>query len=336
MTSPERLERHTLHTLLAAQTWLPPEYAQALSNHLPMGLHALQALGASDERLQQFFGRYALHFEAAPATASAVPAGPWTEQLGQIAAYPALRRHFAAALQAEGPDRVLRAALPLLWPGLAAAAFHGPIRVGHAVQAGQADELAAALAYWAARWQALPLPAVAAAARPWDEGIAHLQASRQRGQSRASLISLRMAEASASDDYQQLAAALAPAPDLAHRVAQWAAVLLPAYAGSRDFTLLHGITGLRAVQTLLPWLADAAPAVDAGVLDRALVAAWLSTRPAQRSMPDPLAWPALIAAALASPDEHVIKLVHACHEQAGRWGDLACRQAASAAVGATA
>ena len=40
-------------------------------------------------------------------------------------------------------------------PGVAAAAFHGLIRTAHAVQSGHAGEVAAALAYWAWRWQPL-------------------------------------------------------------------------------------------------------------------------------------------------------------------------------------
>ena len=53
---------------------------------------------------------------------------------------------------------------PRLLPGVAAAATHGVIRVGHAVRALAEDgedadhlaELAHGLAYWAARWQPVP------------------------------------------------------------------------------------------------------------------------------------------------------------------------------------
>ena len=53
---------------------------------------------------------------------------------------------------------------PRLLPGIAAGATHGVIRVGHAVRALRAleteprrQELAHALAYWAARWQPVPV-----------------------------------------------------------------------------------------------------------------------------------------------------------------------------------
>ena len=53
---------------------------------------------------------------------------------------------------------------PRLLPGLVAAATHGVIRTGHAVEALLTDgetpehltELAHGLAYWAARWQPVP------------------------------------------------------------------------------------------------------------------------------------------------------------------------------------
>lgn len=348
-----------LPALLSAQTWLPPEYAHSLSNHLPMALHALQALGARPERLQQFFGQYAMqHFQAAAATPPAPEhSGPWTDGLGNIQAFEALRRQFLHSLNTEGREALLQATLPVLWPGLAAAAFHGPIRVGHALQAGHGPELAAALAYWAARWQ--PLPAVAAlpvsagalssepaAAAPTQpaaaaapaglslaDWAAQLQAARPEPASRARTISRRMAEVSASPAYQALAGALAPAASLRERVQQLASLALPAYAASGDFTLLHAVTGLRAVQVMLPWLEAEGAHIDVSVLDRALVAAWLSTRPRRQPAMDRLLdWPEVMALAVASPDEHVIKLVHACHEQAANWGDAACLAAANRAV----
>lgn len=53
---------------------------------------------------------------------------------------------------------------PRLLPGIAAGATHGAIRVGHAVRGlrevetvPRVTELAHAFAYWAARWQALPV-----------------------------------------------------------------------------------------------------------------------------------------------------------------------------------
>ena len=111
------------------------------------------------------------------ATHAASPAGwpsptprrqcDWLALRGQTDAFAPLRATFAAALARDGRDAVLRAALPALLPGVAAAAFHGVIRTAHAVEAAHDGELAAALAYWAWRWQPLA-PAPRGAALPVD------------------------------------------------------------------------------------------------------------------------------------------------------------------------
>ena len=59
-------------------------------------------------------------------------------------------------------------------PGVAAAAFHGLIRTAHAVQSGHAGEVAAALAYWAWRWQPLAPPPQGGEALPFDDWAARL------------------------------------------------------------------------------------------------------------------------------------------------------------------
>src|SRR3569833_107091 len=78
-------------------------------------------------------------------------------------------------LRGTGPERtgwlsnpapMAAEAWPRLLPGSAAGATHGVIRVGHAVRSlldletgPRVTELAHGLAYWAARWQPLALPA---------------------------------------------------------------------------------------------------------------------------------------------------------------------------------
>ncbi len=76
----------------------------------------------------------------------------WQSLRGKPDAYPALLDSMRALVERDGVDATLRTLLPDLLPGVAAAAFHGLIRTAHAVQSGHADEVAAALAYWAWRW----------------------------------------------------------------------------------------------------------------------------------------------------------------------------------------
>lgn len=128
-----------------------PEYGAGLSNHLPMALHALHVLGAGDAGLERFAAAYVERKQlAAVATGDGLrpAAGP---RLGDFASFPAWHAHFSARIAATGPRAALVESLPTLWPGVAAAAFHGAIRTAHAWELGHPGELAAALAYWAAR-----------------------------------------------------------------------------------------------------------------------------------------------------------------------------------------
>ena len=53
------MSQAVLNELLDIGLRYAPEYQGALSNHLPMALGALHALGADGDRLHDFFDRYA-------------------------------------------------------------------------------------------------------------------------------------------------------------------------------------------------------------------------------------------------------------------------------------
>ena len=118
-----------------------PEFQGWLSNHGPMVIEAMDRRGAG--------GR--IH--------------RWTDDyLDQLDDRP--RSRFPI-----GPDEWW----PRLLPGIAAGATHGVIRVGHALRSireedtqPRRDEVAHALAYWAARWQPVPVVSAAGQRRPAD------------------------------------------------------------------------------------------------------------------------------------------------------------------------
>ena len=134
-------EPPTLDQLLDANQSLPPEYADQLTNHLPMALHALHSLGATPERMQEFQGAYRQRFNGMLPTSVADVVADWRPLRAKEGAYPALLATFKAMIARDGTDQVLRDALPDLMPGVAAAAFHALIRTAHAVEAGHRGEL---------------------------------------------------------------------------------------------------------------------------------------------------------------------------------------------------
>src|SRR6478609_11629731 len=154
-----------------------PEYAGGLTNHLPMALHALDSLGADDAQLGRFAAAYVQRKRLSPlACEDATPSGA-PPRLGDFGAFAAWRAHFVARVSALGARGALVEALPDLWPGVAAAAFHGPIRVAHAWEMGHDAELAAALAYWAARRQPIEVRHERAPALDLDDWLAAAEAA---------------------------------------------------------------------------------------------------------------------------------------------------------------
>lgn len=299
------------------------EYGAGLSSHLPMAVMALQRLGARAARVQAFARGYAARLPPAPPP-QAWPAGvEWTSRLGDGAGWPAYRDLFALRLQHEGADALLRALLPRLMQGSGGVAFHGIIRAAYAVQAGQARELADALAYWACRWAFLgPLPDGPACETDPAAVLRQLPLPTQPPAGR--LIADRVAAVAAQPGFAAAVARLRVDTQTLERLAHGSAGL---YAASGNFTVLHMLTSAHALRVLLPWLAEPLPAVRA--YWHAFAAAWVASgaRPAAPVPPQP--WTRIVAFARASDDEHVIKLVDSCREQHRAYGGEVWQHAAS-------
>ena len=304
------------------------EYGHNLASHLPMALTALARLGADDQRLTRFCSRYAQRLHAAQPLEPWPAGDAWQGRFGDPCAWPAYRSLFNDWLDHEGAPAVLAQALPPLLRGVGAAAFHGPIRVAYAVAAGHSHELADALAYWACRWFSLgPAPT---AGRERDP--AALLARLHLAPSHRPLIAERMALAAAQPAFGRGVRGLhIDAGTTLQILASQAARL---YAQTRNFTVLHLVTSAHALRVLLPW-------VDADEAAAALGDYWLAFAAghaasglagAPAAALSPLAlepWPEIVAAALASDDDHFIKLVDSCREQERAYGGEVWREAAS-------
>jgi hypothetical protein len=337
-----------LHRLLGEMLELPAEFGGGMSNHLPMALHALEALGAGDDRLQAFADRYLRHFDEAEraalsrpfrAPADAEDSGDWSADIGRPEAQDRLRARFASALAREGRDPVLHRVLPHLLPGVAAHAFHGPIRVAHAVESGHEGELALALAYWAARATQLPEPDPVPEAARFDDieaWLAALDDAWRRDDAppaqRLPFIQARVVQATGTRAYRALAGALRT--DARGAPARLQALALAAarrYAPTRSLTMLHVVTTTRALIVLSRWLPLDERDALAPVLHAVAAASLAATAQglAVRAPVTPRRWVDLLARARASDDDHVVKLVHAL------WTIESTRQDPSGAVAAT-
>ncbi|MEV7627510.1 questin oxidase family protein [Actinoplanes sp. NPDC089786] len=142
-----------------------PERNGWLSNHAPMAAEALARRGHAAQ-VHRWLDGYDHLLEERPRGISPIPRDQWRDPLGDPVRTGDWLAFFERELTAAPWREVLAVWWPRLLPGIAAGATHGVIRVGHAVRAlldvetpPRVMELAHGLAYWAARWQPLALPA---------------------------------------------------------------------------------------------------------------------------------------------------------------------------------
>lgn len=293
------------------------EYGRGLANHLPMALASLARLGADEARLEAFESAYVTRLKAAPSAREWPRGDPWRPPLGRRAAWSAYRSLFAEWIEHEGSADVLAQVLPWLWPGVGAAGFHGLIRTAHAARCGHRGEVAEGLAYWSCRYLPLgELPGTPPVSRGAVSDPVALLRRLRAGTSQARLIAERMREAAHGGEVNRVAARLIVTEDTPRQLARAAAQAL---AGSGDFTALHLVTATHAMRVLTRFVEEPLAGWRAywQAYAHAVVAARLQRRPAEQLRD----WETLVRVALASDDEHVIKLVESCREEERAWAE---------------
>src|SRR5438105_13473721 len=142
-----------------------PEFGPGLSNHGPMAVDALVAMGREDAVLP-WAEWYARRLQDHPQTRNHISAAAWREALGEIGRAGDWDEFFRRELSQRAWGTVLETWVARLAPGIMACATHGIIRTAHAVRSldrgenqRRIDELAEGLAYWAARYQEHPTAA---------------------------------------------------------------------------------------------------------------------------------------------------------------------------------
>jgi len=152
----------TLDEALAILKPYGPEYRGGLTNHGPMAVEALCALGRADAVIP-WLDKYRKGLEPRPSSNQRIATQAWRELLGRESRVADWMAFFENEMTEHPWQEVLTRWVPRLAGGLIAAATHGPIRVGHAARglarADTADrrrELAEGLGYWAATFQVLP------------------------------------------------------------------------------------------------------------------------------------------------------------------------------------
>jgi hypothetical protein len=139
-----------------------PEFGAGLSNHGPMAVDALVAMGRGDT-VERWAEWYASRLDDRPSARDPIDAGGWREALGDIRRAGDWSAFFRRELSEQPWRDALQTWAGRLLPGIMAGATHGILRTAHAVRSLEGTEtpqriaeLAEGLAYWAARYQELP------------------------------------------------------------------------------------------------------------------------------------------------------------------------------------
>ena len=224
---------------------------------------------------------------------------------------------------------------PRLLPGTIGAAGHGLIRTAHAVRAlSGADtpprrlELANGLALWASSYQELPGPPLLIGREGVADALADLPYLPEDAP-RHLLISDMVAQVNEiADEFEQAVASLGWAGGPVELLDQLASGGALAYLRNADdggaIGLLHSVTVPLACELVLPWLAVEDRDATLGYVWQAVAAlhvAYDIDRKSDVAGPPDLSADALIDRALASGDEHAIKLTEAALRSHGRSGD---------------
>jgi hypothetical protein len=312
-----------------------PEFGMGLSNHGPMAAEVLERLG-HEEAIAGWTAAYRARLQDAPVP----PERPlseeeWPRALGDGDRFADWLAHFEVELA----DRPVRAVVvewaPRLGPGTVAAATHGLIRTAHALRSfGSIEseprrlEVAQGLAYWASRYQELPGPPLLIGSQGVEEALAALPYLPEETPDEF-LISAQVAHvADIADEFEQAVASLGFQGDALALLDALACGGARAYLGNvesgHSVALLHAITAPLALELLLPWLApedhDAALGYAWQSLAALHVAYAVDRHPPDLSDEAPPTPDELVAGALASGDEHALKLTEAalrCHARTG-------------------
>lgn len=311
-----------------------PDLRNGMTNHAPMAVEALCALGRSDAVLP-WIEKYRAGMRPRPSARERIETRNWHEALAHSERTTDWSEFFRELLREQPWREALQQWMGKLAPGLCGSATHGVIRVGHAARSlareespERVRELADGLGYLAANYQELPTTL-----ETTDTGWNPSEAL-----GRVALVppELRRFSGTITSALEGLAAFPEFAPvigllrvneeDASRLVSQLTETFARVYlANAHDvlttIVFIHGVTSAAALRSLLPYLA-------AETARQALRFGWqagcglYATFGSRTELADGRDWPketpeTLVDMAIAHGDEHVIKFTEACvHEYA--------------------
>lgn len=317
-----------LDEALESIAFASPELENGQTNHAPMAIEALCAVGRGDAALP-WLERYRKGLTVWPRPRDPISVETCDEALGRLDRVTDWRAFFDNELQ-DAPWRdVVNRWTTRLMPGFSAAATHGVIRAGHAARAlvisetlPRIRELAAGLAYWAATYQILPtdLSAKASILSPREAILRVPIVPPEKRQFTGTITS----SLEALDEFTAFAPVIGItdlSTDLSAAVSSLTETFALVYLANAHDVLssiifIHGVTSAAVIRQVLPHL-------DGEAASRLVRYAWQSGcalytafgvhPPSMSEMESPReSYETLIDMAIATGDEHAIKFTVAC------------------------
>ncbi|MDL2357750.1 MAG: questin oxidase family protein [Pseudomonadota bacterium] len=304
--------------------------ARGTTNHCPMVLVALARMGATPDRLRAFFAQWVEKYAISETPRGVAIAGDdWLAHVGDAAAFGSLQAYFHDRIARNGVTAMIADVMSRAPCAPATGAFHAIIRLAYGIEAGHCGEIAAGLAAYVAT--SLPIEVDWNGRRPAEsvgEGLVGIPEHLLRKGWPSGSITGRL-RAIAVDPEFQSAMQAPPAGALLNDMAR---VSIQLYWQKADFTVLHMVTGAHAARIVLAQL-------PAQIGDQLLVAMWTALCAAYvsagvvRSIPIDAPkiapdWPAVFERAVASNDDHVIKMAYTCFKESERDPECLYYQAA--------
>ena len=300
-----------------------PDLSGGNTNHAPMVAETLVTIGRGDA-VPAWVDGYRREAGVQDRPSARPPLTEWRESLGNPRLWPEWVGLFRNELAEQGWKDALDVWSARLAPGLSGEAAHGLIRTAHAARAlskaetePRLNELADALAYWAATYHDFGPAPPTLVHYPLDEALDHVPDLNPPpgGNIDRTLAGL--------DDSAQFAPAINllrtgkdPLTDLSALTERFAALYLSnAHQPERVFALVHAVTGPSALRMLAPLVRKSTQSLlllYAWQTSAAIYGVWgkdHSPPEVPAPSPDPRS---LTEASVANGAAHAIKFVEAC------------------------
>jgi hypothetical protein len=289
--------------------------ARGTTNHCPMALVALAEMGASPTRLQAFFDMWEREYAlSAPPVDGGISRHGWAGHLGERPAFGALRLCFLDWIADAGAVPVITAVLQEVPFAPATQAFHALIRLAYGIEARHSGEIASGLASLISSH--LPIDVRLdenRRAESVEAGFDHVAQALNGMAFPGNSITARLR--AVANDERFGTAVLAPPASVA-LLDDLARATIGAYWRKPDFTLLHTVTATRAARIIFAELHDSLVTQLLPELWVALSAAYAMVGKlvdAEANVPDiALDWSDVCQMAVASDDDHMIKMTYTC------------------------